>query len=90
VLDVPLLLEAGAGGLVDALVVVTAPPEVQYQRLQRKYGWSEDDVSQRMAAQWELSAKVALADHVVDNGDGRGATRTQVKRIWNQRVQDRK
>jgi len=32
------------------------------------------------------AAKAALADHVVDNSDGVDVTRTQVKRIWNQRV----
>ena len=86
VLDVPLLVEVGAQDLVDALVVVTAPPELQCERLRRKYGWSEEEARARIAAQWELSAKVALADQVVDNSDGVDATRTQVKRIWNQLV----
>jgi len=86
VLDVPLLVEAGAQGLADALVVVTAPPEVQRKRLRDKYGWSGEAIDARIAAQWDLSAKAALADYVVDNADGVDATRTQVKRIWNQRV----
>ena len=86
VLDVPLLLEVGAKGWVDALVVVTAPPAVQRERLKRKYAWSDADINARVAAQWDLSAKEALADDVVDNSDGVDATRTQVKRIWNQRV----
>ena len=84
VLDVPLLVEAGATRFVDALVVVTAPPEVQRKRLKEKYGWSEEEIDARIGAQWELSAKVVLADHGVDNADGVDATRTQVKRIWNQ------
>ena len=86
VLDVPLLVEVGAQGLVDALVVVTAPPVVQHERLHKRYGWTGEQIVQRLAAQLELSAKVALADYVVDNGDGVDATRTQVKRIWNQVV----
>ena len=86
VVDVPLLVEVGAQKMVDALVVVTAPPEVQRERLKHKYGWSEEDVSARMAAQWDISAKAALADYVVDNSDGVDTTRTQVKRIWNQLV----
>jgi len=86
VLDVPLLVEAGGQPIVDALVVVTAPPEVQRERLKKKYGWSDEETTARMDAQLELSAKVALADHVVDNADGVDTTRTQVKRIWNQLV----
>lgn len=86
VLEVPLLLEVGAEHLVDAVVVVTTRPEVQRQRLKRKYGWSETEVNARIGAQWELSAKAALADHVIDNSTGVDATRTQVEQLWSQLV----
>ena len=84
VVDVPLLVEVGAQKLVDVLVVVTAPPDIQRTRLKDRQGWSDEEIRARIDAQWELSAKVALADYVVDNSDGVDATRTQVKRIWNQ------
>ena len=86
VLDVPLLIESGAHQLADALVVVTAPADVQRERLKTRHGWSDDDIAVRMEAQLELSAKVALADYVVDNSDGVEATRTQVRSIWNRQV----
>ena len=86
VLDVPLLVEVGAQGLVDALVVVTTPPQVQRERLTHKYGWLEEEAEARVAAPWDLSAKVALADHVVDNSNGVDSTRTQVKRIWSKLI----
>ena len=82
VFDVPLLLEAGARHVVDTLVVVSAPPAVQRRRLRRKYGWSQTEVTARIRAQWDLAAKVALADHVVNNADGINATRTQVEHLW--------
>ena len=86
VLDIPLLMEVGAQHLVDALVVVTAPPEVQRERGRQKHGWSDAELDARIRAQWDLSAKAALADYVVDNADGVGATRTQVTRIWQKLV----
>ena len=86
VLDVPLLVEVGAHKDVDALVVVTAPSDRQRERLKQQHGWSDEEISARMGAQWDVSAKVALAEHVVDNANGVDATRTQVKRIWNQLV----
>ncbi len=86
VLDVPLLLEVGAHRLVDAVVVVTVSPAIQRQRLRKKYGWSKQESTRRRAAQWTLSAKAALADYVIDNAGSVHATRTQVKRIWNQLV----
>ena len=86
VLDVPLLLEVGAEGLGDALVVVTAPPQAQRERLQRTHGWSDEETRARIAAQWDLSAKAALADYVVDNSNGVDATRRQVRQLWKRLV----
>ena len=83
VLDVPLLIESGVPRLVDAVVVVTAPPEVQRSRLTER-GMSEEEINARVAAQWELARKRAVADHVVDNADGLEQTRRQVKQLWNQ------
>jgi dephospho-CoA kinase len=82
VLDVPLLVEVGAQDLADALVVVTAPRDVQRERLKKQHGWTDDEIEARIRAQWDLSAKAALADHVVDNGNGVDRTRTQVTRLW--------
>ncbi|MBI3088541.1 MAG: dephospho-CoA kinase [Candidatus Omnitrophica bacterium] len=82
VLDVPLLVETGSQKLVDALVVVTAPPDVQRQRLIAR-GMSEGDAAGRIAAQWQLTVKEDLADYVVENGNGLDQTRRQVSTIWN-------
>jgi dephospho-CoA kinase len=87
VLDIPLLVEVGAQKLVDVLVVVTASPSACEERLARRAGWTREEIARRIKAQWDLSAKVALADHVVDNSGGVKATRTQVKRIWRTVVQ---
>ena len=86
VLDVPLLLETGGQALADVVVVVTAPPEVQRRRVRRKHGWTHKELAARMRAKWKPSAKVALADYVVDNADGLRTTRTQVTAIWKQAV----
>ncbi len=82
VLDVPLLMETESESLVDTVVVVTAPPEVQQRRLQER-GMSEAQISERLAAQWNMGRKVAQADDVVDNADGLEQTRRQVRELWN-------
>ena len=81
VVDVPLLVETGSQSLVEAVVVVTAPPEVQRQRLIER-GMPEADAAARLAAQWDLAAKAAEADYVVDNADGVEQTRRQVTQLW--------
>lgn len=83
VLDVPLLMETGSESLVERVVVVTAPPEIQRRRLQER-GMSGAQISERLAAQWDVGRKVAKADDVVDNADGLEQTRRQVRQLWNQ------
>lgn len=82
VLDVPLLLETGSEALVDVVVVVTAPPKIQRQRLLGR-GMSEADATARMAAQWDLKKKLAKAQHVIENGSGMEHTRRRVTQLWN-------
>ncbi|MBI2885454.1 MAG: dephospho-CoA kinase [Candidatus Omnitrophica bacterium] len=81
VVEIPLLIEAKAQGLVDVVVVVTAPARVQRRRLHAR-GMPREEMARRIAAQMDLSAKVALADEVVDNSDGMAQTRRQVTRLW--------
>jgi len=81
VVDVPLLVETGSQSLVEAVVVVTTPPDVQRQRLIGR-GMSEADAATRLRAQWDLAAKAAVADYVVDNADGVEQTRRQVIQLW--------
>ena len=83
VLDVPLLLETESESLVERIVVVTAPPDIQRKRLAGR-GMSEAQIDERLAAQWEMEKKIARADHVVDNADGLEQTRRQVRQLWNQ------
>ena len=82
VLDIPLLVEAGAREMVDTLVVVTAPPEVQWRRVAKRFDNNQEEFNARTAAQIDLEAKAALADYVVDNANGVEHTRRQVKAIW--------
>lgn len=82
VLDVPLLIESGMHRHVDVVVVVKAPTAVVRRRLSAR-GMSADEAARRRQAQAPLSAKVALADAVVDNANGLAHTRRQVKILWN-------
>ena len=89
VVEVPLLVETQSQGMVDAVVVVTAPPDVQRERLSKK-GFAPDDADKRIAAQASESAKVALADYCVDNSRDLERTRKQVRQAWHQLVEANK
>jgi dephospho-CoA kinase len=67
ILDVPLLVEAGAERGYDAIVVVASHPETQLRRLMELRGMPEEDARARIAAQAPLDEKLAVATHVIWN-----------------------
>ncbi|MCK7622027.1 dephospho-CoA kinase [Streptomyces sp. RS10V-4] len=80
--DVPLLTENGLAPLYDLVVVVDAAPSTQLDRLVRLRGMSEQDASQRMAAQATRAQRLAIADLVIDNDGPLEALEPQVRRVW--------
>jgi dephospho-CoA kinase len=65
--DTPLLYEVGLEALLDSVVVVWAPREVQRERLVRRDALSPEAAEARLAAQLPIDEKAARADFVVEN-----------------------
>ncbi len=65
--DTPLLYEVGLDAVLDCVVVVWAPRDVQRARVVRRDGVSPADADARLAAQLPIDEKAARADFVVDN-----------------------
>lgn len=81
VLDVPLLLETGGQGRCDAVLVVTAPTEVQKARVMARPGMTEDKFAAILARQMPDAEKRRRAHFLVDSGQGLMAARRQVGSI---------
>ena len=81
VLDIPLLFETGGRGRVDKVVVVTAPAEVQRQRVLARPGMTEEKLAAILAKQVPDEEKRRLADFVIDTGQGLEAARAEVDAI---------
>ena len=81
VFDIPLLYETGGEARMDAVVVVSAPIDVQRQRVLDRPNMTETKLDAILAAQMPDADKRAKADFIVDTGAGLEAARAQVARI---------
>ena len=82
VVEAALILETGQRSRFQRIVVVTAPTDVQVERLMRTRGLTAAEARQRLAAQWTNADKARQADHVIDNGGDLAATEAQVARVY--------
>jgi dephospho-CoA kinase len=81
VLDIPLLFETSGDARCDAVVVVSAPPDVQRSRSFDRPGMTEQKFAAILAKQLPDAQKRARADFVVDTSKGFDAARVQVRDI---------
>ena len=75
---VPLLVETGFSALVDRVLVVDCPRELQLARLMARDQHNQAEAEQILAAQVSRETRLAAADDVIDNGGSLAATRAQV------------
>lgn len=84
VILIPLLFETGAASRFDAVICIACTEASQWQRL-RARGWTDDQIRQRVAAQWPVEKKIAQADFVVWTDTTLEAHAAQLERVVFQR-----
>jgi len=77
---IPLLFETGAGSHFDAIVCIACSEASQRQRLAQR-GWTENQIRQRLAAQWPVEKKIALSGFVVWTDTTLEAHAAQLERV---------
>ena len=81
VLDIPLLFETGGERRCDAVVVVSAPEDVQRARIFERPGMTPQKFAGISANQMPDAEKRKRADFVVDTSKGFDTARAQVREI---------
>lgn len=61
---IPLLFETGAEAKFGKVLTLACSSRTQHERLQQR-GWSDESIQGRLAAQWGVDRKIALADYVI-------------------------
>jgi dephospho-CoA kinase len=81
VVDIPLLFETAAQSRCDAVVVVSAPVDIQRQRALDRPGMTEEKLAALLAKQMPDEEKRRRADFVVDSSQAFEHTRAQIRDI---------
>ncbi|MFT5969589.1 MAG: dephospho-CoA kinase [Flavobacteriales bacterium] len=78
--ELAILFETGGEKSMDFSVLVTAPPEIQIERVSARNGWAESEIIDRMSKQWTNESKEKLADFCILN-DGKTMLLQQILKI---------
>ena len=80
VVIIPLLYETGATAQFDSILCIACSAAAQWQRLIAR-GWTQEQIRQRLGAQWPIQKKMDLANYVVWTEAGLDTHAAQLERI---------
>ena len=86
IMDIPLLFESKLQSYVDKIIVVSATPQIQMERLMARNGYSADEAEVRINSQLSIAEKEKGADAIIDNNGALEETEKQLDELiveWN-------
>ncbi|NIM02792.1 dephospho-CoA kinase [bacterium] len=84
--DIPLLFEAKLEYLVDKIILVYVPQEIQIKRLQRDDNLTRKQARARINAQIPLHKKKKYADYIINGDLDSTSLRKQVETVWKELI----
>lgn len=83
IICIPLLFETGMADLVDRVLVIDCPPEIQIERVQKRDRLEIKIIRSIIAAQAPRALRIAKADDLIDNSEPDSRLAEQVKTLHN-------
>ena len=83
VVSVPLLFETGMEALVDRVLVIDCPVEIQIERVKKRDSLTDARIKSIIASQISREARMARADDLLDNSGVFDSLAEQVKTLHN-------
>ncbi|MCM3711777.1 dephospho-CoA kinase [Sporosarcina luteola] len=81
IMDIPLLFESKLQSYVDKIIVVSAKPSIQRERLIARNGYSTEEADARINSQLPIAEKELGADAVINNDGTMDETEIQLNGI---------
>jgi dephospho-CoA kinase len=81
ILVIPLLIETGRQTMVDRILVVDCPPEIQQRRVKRRDGLSDEVFDRIAGAQAPRAQKLAQASDIIENRESTIHLKEQVEML---------
>ncbi len=81
ILEIPLLLESGQTDLVQRILVIDAPPDLQCERVQARSNLSKQEVETIIATQVDRSSRLKAADDIIINDKSLAELNNQVQQL---------
>jgi dephospho-CoA kinase len=78
IVSIPLMVETAQADLVDRVLVIDCPPELQRQRIAQRDGWPEVEITGVLLAQASRTRRLQAADDVIVNDRDLDAVRRAV------------
>lgn len=83
ILSIPLLLETGMQHLVDRVLVIDCPVDIQFERVKQRNGLTDDRIASIIEAQIPRTERISAADDIVNNSGSTSKLAEQIKKLHN-------
>lgn len=86
IIVIPLLIETNPGDLVDRILVIDSPKNLQIERVEKRDKTSKENILSIIQSQVTRKERLAAANDIIDNSGDMNSLKPQIIRLHNQYI----